>query len=288
MGEKWKELYKTEDLKKLQGIELEMLKDFLKVCEKLKINGILYGGTLLGAVKYKGFIPWDDDVDLALLRDDYECFIKEADKYLDDKYVIQTPYNESKSPFPYAKMRLKGTKYMDYPVRNLPIESGIYIDIYPIDKIPDDEEKRQQQFNEVRKLMRLYVNRQRPTWDMEPNTIKGFLRKTAKWTLHKYAKLHSQQFFIEKIDRCMKRYNGEKTKRYAALNSPNYDNIYLNLLPLEKGIFEGVEVNLPGDYRTHLKMRYGNIDELPPEEERYGHEPYILDFGKYEKGNAYL
>lgn len=81
----------------------------------------------------------------------------------------------------------------------------------------------------------------------------------------------------------MTKYNKYDSKRYAALNSPNYDNIYLNLYPIQNKKFDELTVKVPGDYKTHLKMRYGDYSALPPEEKRVGHIPYILDFGeKYE------
>ena len=271
--------YSTDELKKLQSIEKFMLKDFIAACKQLNIQYVLYGGTLLGAVKYNGFVPWDDDVDVALLREDYEVFIKEADNLLKDKYIIQTPHNCPLSPFPYTKIRKKGTCFVDYSSRNVPIDNGIYIDVYPIDKIPDNEILRRKQFNRARRNILLYVYRQMPLYDNEPKTVKGIVRRIAKWSIYKALRMLPQKLYADNIDRAMTIYNGSNTDRYAALNSPNYQNIYLHLFPLETGTFEGMEVCLPGDYHTHLTMRYGDYSGLPPEDKRYGHIPYKLDFG---------
>ena len=76
----------------------------------------------------------------------------------------------------------------------------------------------------------------------------------------------------------MTMYNDKPCDRYAALNSPNYNNIYVALYPLEEGVFEGIKVKLPGNYQDHLTRRYGDYSNLPPEGERIGHVPYKLEY----------
>lgn len=282
MTEQWQKLYTKEQLERLQKIELENLRTFITVCEKLNVIYFVYGGTLLGVEKYQGLIPWDDDIDVAMPRDCYEKFIKEAYKYLPEDYFIQSPYNEKKCPYPYTKLRRKKTEYVEYSNRNVDIETGIYIDIYPVDKIPNDEKLRKKQFRKTRKWILFYVCRQVPLYDRKIAGKFGIVKRILKFVVCKFLKIFSQKYCIDKIDHYMKMYNSNDCKRYAALNSPNYENIYENLYPLEKGMFEGMEVNLPGSYQDHLKKRYGDYSQLPPEEERYGHVPYILNLGDFE------
>lgn len=279
MSEKWKQYYTDAQIKRIQEIELELLKEFIRICQELNLEYVVYGGTLLGVEKYDGFIPWDDDVDVALPRNSYNRFVSEADRYLSDKYYIQTPYNCVKSPYPYTKLRKRGTKYVEYSNRNVDIETGIYIDIYPIDRIPDDEQKRKQQFKKVNKWIHLYVYRQVPLYDRKSDSISGKLKNTGKWIVCHITKVLSQQYCIKKIDHYMTMYDKSLTTRYAALNSPNYNNIYEELYPLKTGLFEGLSVNIPGDYKEHLKKRYGDYSGLPDEDKRIGHVPYILDLG---------
>ena len=84
MNEKWREVYTIEQIKNIQNLELKNLKILQDVCSKININFFLYGGSLIGAVRHKGFVPWDDDLDIAMLRPDYEKFVKEAPKHLPD------------------------------------------------------------------------------------------------------------------------------------------------------------------------------------------------------------
>ncbi len=278
--EKWEKYYTKEQLDSLQKIELENLRVFIEVCRKLNLEYFVYGGTLLGVEKYQGMIPWDDDIDVAMPRESYKKFLKYAADILPDEYLIQSPYNCPKSPYPYIKLRRKGTKFIEYVNRNLDVKTGIYIDIYPVDRIPDDENLRRQQFKNVRKWILIYVIRQSRLYDKKEAGIKGLVRTLGKRILTYLLKIFPAQFCSKKIDYYMTLYNDTETQRYAALNSPNYDNIYLHLYPLQKGMFNGIEVNIPGDHKTHLKMRYGDYSSLPPEEKRCGHVPYILDLGE--------
>ena len=283
MDEKWKKYYTNKQLCLIQSIEIENLRVFIEVCKKMNLEYFVYGGTLLGVEKFNGLIPWDDDIDVALPRESYDRFTKEAHNYLPTEYFIQNPYNCPTCPYPYTKLRRKGTKYVEYANRNVKIDTGIYIDIYPVDRIPDDEKSRKTQFRKVQKWIHIYVWRQSPLYDRPVPGIMGPIKRVCKWIICNSLKVFPQKYCSNKIDYYMTMYNKTTTKRYAALNSPNYDNIYLNLYPLQKGLFEGLEVNIPGDYKTHLKMRYGDYSELPPPEERIGHVPYILDFGELEE-----
>ena len=107
------------------------------------------------------------------------------------------------------------------------------------------------------------------------------IKNIARFVLSHIMKVIPQKYFIGKIDRIMTRYNHVQTERKGNLFYPRPANVFYNLFPLQDGVFEGMPVKLPGDWDRHLRLRYGNYMEFPPEEERIGHIPYILDFGKY-------
>ena len=281
MEELWKKYYTSEQLKRLQKIELDNLRVFIEVCKKLELTYFVYGGTLLGVEKYSGFIPWDDDIDVALPRESYDKFVNYASNYLPEGYFIQNPYNCPNCPYPYTKLRRRGTAFVEYTNRNVKIETGVYIDIYPVDVIPDDETLRKKQFKRVRKWILIYLCRQTPLYDRKVPGRLGFLKRVVKWVICHALKGFPQQYCAERIDHYMKMYNGTDNKRFAALNSPNYNNFYIKLFPLEKARFEDVDVFIPGNWKEHLKMRYGDYTNLPPEDERCGHVPYILDLGDF-------
>ena len=126
-------------LREVQLIQLNML---LKVDEICRLNNIRYyliGGSALGAVRHKGFIPWDDDVDIGMFRRDYDQFLDIADKFLDNKYFLQTNRTDPDYHGPYAKLRANNTTYIEKVSRSLgaKIHQGIFIDIFPLDNVPD-------------------------------------------------------------------------------------------------------------------------------------------------------
>ncbi|MGA8943802.1 MAG: LicD family protein [Thermoactinomyces sp.] len=128
-----------ETVKQLQKKEFEILREFDKAARKMGLPYTLSSGTLLGAVRHGGFIPWDDDADVAMLREDYERFLKEGQKYLPDYLFIQ--HYETDPDFPHNFIKLLDTRtvLVEHTTSRLNIKRGVFIDIFPIDRIPDNK-----------------------------------------------------------------------------------------------------------------------------------------------------
>lgn len=277
--EKWAEVYTKEQLKRLQQLELQELKVVKRVCDQLNIKFILYGGTLLGAFKYKGFIPWDDDVDIAMDRDSYEKFITEAPKLLPSDYVLQNLYTDPKSPYSYTKLRLKGTRCIEYGNHLLNIEQGIYMDIYPIDDIPDDDKLYRDHFAKLQKLFDVIYTRQ-----CLHHAEKGrfyLLKEIKRIAYYCFYRLIPISYYRNKQQKEMTKYNGRGNSRKTCWHYPKLSNYYEQYYPLKEIQYEGETYYAPFDTESHLRRRYGNIDELPPVEKRLGHQVFILDFGVF-------
>ena len=103
------EIMDKKTLRKVQLVQLEIAKEIARICEENKINYYLIGGTLLGAIRHKGFIPWDDDLDIGMIRSDYEKFMQIAPKCLDDKYALIDWKSDLIYPHPMGKIIKKGT-----------------------------------------------------------------------------------------------------------------------------------------------------------------------------------
>ena len=125
-----------ETLRKLQLEELEILKRFVRICDKHGLRYYLVGGTLLGAVRHRGFIPWDDDIDVAMMRSDYECFAEICQKELGAEYFYQSPETDPYYFLTYAKIRKNGTLAYEERFRNSKFNKGVFIDIIPLDHSP--------------------------------------------------------------------------------------------------------------------------------------------------------
>lgn len=122
-------------MEKLRIIEVDILDEVVRICNKYDINYYLAYGTLIGAVRHKGFIPWDDDIDIWMFREDYDRFAKIAEKELSEKYYYQDWHKEKEYPYNFAKVRLNDTVVLQKPITKLNIHHGIYIDIFPLDNI---------------------------------------------------------------------------------------------------------------------------------------------------------
>ena len=124
----------------LKEIQLDLLKKFINACEKLNLEYYIIAGTLIGAIRHKGFIPWDDDIDVAMKRKDYNVFIKRAQEFLpQEDYFVQTSASDPEWPMNYCKLRNSKTTFVECSVKKLHINHGVYIDIFPLDYYPEDE-----------------------------------------------------------------------------------------------------------------------------------------------------
>lgn len=126
-------------MNKLQKEQLEIVMEVDRICKKHKINYLMDAGTMLGAVRHKGFIPWDDDLDICMLRKDYDKFSEIVDKELDGKYFYQTNKTDKNFGFFFAKIRKNNTLYLEEMAINNKSHSGIFIDIFPIDNNSDNK-----------------------------------------------------------------------------------------------------------------------------------------------------
>ena len=145
-------------MKEIWSVELEILKEFDRVCDTMHLKYFLDSGTLLGAVRDGRFIPWDDDIDVIMLRDDYDKLVEDRGKSFSQEYFFQCAYTDIEYPRGHAQLRKKGTCAMiPYESAYVKFNQGIFIDIFVLDGISPDKEKLKQQFVEKNKLLK-YLN----------------------------------------------------------------------------------------------------------------------------------
>ena len=127
------------ELRELQLYKLEILKDITNICDRHRLKYFLYGGTLLGCVRHNGYIPWDDDVDIALLWDDYIRLLKVLKKDSPKKYFVQNLWTEKNFPCLWTQIRVNGTTSMPIELKGLKIHWGICIDVFPLISVSDND-----------------------------------------------------------------------------------------------------------------------------------------------------
>ena len=273
--------YNKTELKTLQQIEIEMLMQIKKICEQNNIEYFLLGGTALGAQRHEGFIPWDDDIDIGMTRDNYNKFLKITSHIKLDGYFIQTPETDSNTPFPYVKFRKNNTKFIEWCNRNIDMHQGIYIDIFPYDNIPDSEDLRYKQFKKVQILSKMYTWRQTPDISHSSQSIFDIIKSLSRKLVYLTLRIIPRKILIRALDKELNRYNKEDTLSRSCLFFPKYMVEYMTndtLYPLKMKSFEGDKYPVPGDIDNYLKTHYGDYMKLPPIEQQIGHRPYKVEF----------
>jgi len=271
-------LLSGKQLDRLKQLELMILQDIHTFCVEHNIKYYLVGGTLLGAVRHKGFIPWDDDIDIGMFREDYDRFLKLCCAELPQKYYIQSYENEKQFWLPFAKVRLNGTVFDETATKHLPSHKGIYIDIFPIDNVKREASFFQTAQADIVKYLKI-ANYSRQ------GIAKELSFKTK--VLCAASKVCSVSRINRHINSLMKAYNKKPTDYCVNLGS-NYSykkqtmpkDYYGEpvLLP-----FEGNQFFAPKQYQEVLTKIYGDYMKLPPEDKRVSlHYIERIDFGEYE------
>ena len=125
-----------EQFRRMQLTELDMLVEFDRVCRENNLAYVLFGGSLLGAIRHQGYIPWDDDADIGMLREDYDCFKKHLNELNPSICYFQDHDTDPEYRWGYGKLRRTGTKYIRVGQEHLKCKTGIFVDVFPMDDIP--------------------------------------------------------------------------------------------------------------------------------------------------------
>ena len=264
------------DLRTLQLFELEMLKDVKKVCEAQGLTYYLYSGTLLGAVRHRGFIPWDDDIDIAMPYDDFLRFLEVGQQALGDRYFLQTTDTDESFQFGYARVRRNGTTM----IREWECEGGhhgVWIDVFPLISVGGKADVR------LKKLLIPLAN----TLCMTQEAFclgRDWMCKTTGRT--KVALISLLRKLLGKRRKRVAKWI--RRKLYSQTGKANCAEAWGSItavVPAEafRGgpvslPFEDDEFRVPPDYDCVLRHKYGNYMELPPEDKRRGnHGDMVID-----------
>lgn len=228
---------------------LEILKVTVELCEKHNLRYVLAYGTLLGAVRHRGFIPWDDDMDIVMPRDDFEKFKEIAIKELPNPYFFQDYTTDEEYPSTIVKVRDSSTTFVENGYRHLKkMNHGIWVDIFIAD------------YYKPRRMAKLHHTTAR--------IFKRLLLKrvdAGKNLLSTFCRILPRRWMFKQCDHQLKKM-GYKTQEKCLILNGIYDvSIFNDTIPAQ---FEGIKVRIPREYDKLLTQMYGNYMQLPPENDR--------------------
>ena len=258
------------DLKEHQSIMLNILKEFDSFCKKNDLNYFLDAGTLLGAVRHHGFIPWDNDADVCMPRPDFNKFIELMEKSnhkLNDYLIIEKPEDSIHTFYKIGDIR---TKLVEYPDGVTPFEDHVYIDLFVKDGLPSDLKKAERICKKSEKLglWHWFLNRTIYKWISGRNIFKKIIGVFTKvFVKDKTAAYKKQKKFIQSInikypyEQCEWVTTLSNGEFYRKCKRSNFDNYLLM-------DFEGTKLRVPSGYDDWLKVLYGEDYMTPPPKEK--------------------
>lgn len=218
---------KEINIRDLQLAELEILKEFIRVCKELNLKYFLDSGTLLGCVRHGGFIPWDDDIDVSMPREDYEILLEKGQDILNKKYFLQTYKTEFEYTNTFAKIRNSETTFIESTVQNLNINHGVYIDIFPFDGYNSKDKIHNIRFKVISILHKIYFSSRYVL--RNPERLKIKIMKILQKVLNIVYRNKSNQDLLEKENNIAKKYKYEKSKYVCcySFNTPSPSKHYI-------------------------------------------------------------
>lgn len=261
----------TEKRKKVWAVLLDLLIKFDSVCKKHGLIYYLTDGTLLGAIRHKGFIPWDDDIDVAMPRVDYEI-LKTLGKEFSNPYFLQTPYTDSGYFYSFLKIRNSNTTGLSKAFMYQGFNDGLFLDVFPMDAV--DLEKGEEVYNRLRQLCvsnSAYMKLSNPNYSV--TELENLRLMASKDPLKTY----------EEICRLATQFNGNQENwisHWVSTISPYSRRVWYRE-DFEKVLlwdFEEMRFPVPQGYDRYLKIVYGDYSQLPPVEKRgLKHDNAIFD-----------
>lgn len=272
-------------LKELQDSLLLMFLDVKKVCDDNDIDYMMSGGTLLGTIRHKGFIPWDDDIDIMMLRSEYEKFKLAFKKTLKDKYILAEPLSDKKYFSKFPKIYKKGTTYVEIPTAGVDGFDMLFMDIFIVENIPNSkvlQKIKSKIYNFAFRGASVCIDYLFPSpviiekakINLKVSNYYNFRRKLGALFSH----IGGIYFYLGICERMAR---SKKQSKY--LGVPSAISYEREILPREiftkltTGYFCGYEVKIPADYDRYLSNLYGNYMEIPSEEKREVHVAYKVE-----------
>lgn len=260
----------------LRGIQLEQLKYIDQICRENGIEYTLAGGSLIGAIRHGGYIPWDDDIDIELTRPHYDHLISVLMNQLPNEKYALLHYKVRETYLPFAKLYDTRTSFTS-KIDNLNRGTGVFLDIFPMDILPDNEEERQLFKKEfLKKAIQLTASNPHGLDFASSSKKIYFWGKLVLWMPQHIRFYGKYRILAEKLDKFMQKYSNSDNQLISYLYTGYKKAIFPKDIweEYEDVKFEGLIARKLKNHEAYLTRQYGDYMKLPPENERVNHDYY--------------
>lgn len=278
--------YKEQELQKLQEALYETLSEVKRICDKYDIRYFVTGGTAIGAYFWGKILPWDDDVDVGMMRPDYERFAEVAQAEMGDRFFLQTPKTEPHTPFYFMKVRMNGSRFSEATFRHIKMHQGIYVDIFPFDKIPRQRWLERLQQRVVFFLNGLFIATEIWQWkhcghcDIPEPRKRGWLPCFFTRLLITLLSKRALYTIMYKVQTA---FNGSKGQVMKNIITKGERVPVEDIEQAQTVTLGSLQVCAPRDLLLYLNNHYGFVRKDIPDEMKISHRPEELVFPNYEQ-----
>ena len=275
--------YTTQELENLRKIQLEIMCEIDAICQKNNIEYVLDSGTALGAARHKGFIPWDDDMDISMMRENYDRFIAVCKDALPENLLLYNYESCDNQAGLFAKICMKGTKFYTAETVQARFDQGIFVDIFPIDALSSNAQVATKQLRKCKfwqSVSYLYAS----SHIVVPH--KGFIGSVEKFIAklaHAFLKLFfTRRQIVANFNKWAKMANHQNITPDTRVAAMSYSQFVFEKScwdNCDSAPFEGFKFPIPSNMNSYLEVLYGESwREFPPEDKRRNHAPMLLQF----------
>ena len=273
--------YTEDELTRLHEDLYGILAEIIRVCDKCHIPYFIIGGTAIGALYWEGIIPWDDDIDIGFTRENYDRFLRVAPQEMRKPYSLQWMGTDPKTPFYFAKVRKDNTLFVEKDFKDLPIHHGIYIDVFPFDKVPANAALQAAQRVLCNFLNCCFMGKDIWLWkymrkcEIEKPHNRGIIPCFCNWLVDV---CFSKRTIYNMLCKAQSIFNAFPMRDYNMVLMKRDQISVKSISHPQQMKFGPLTVTAPSDLETYLRHHYNNLRKVLPKEEQMNHRPYYLSF----------
>ncbi|MCD8304970.1 MAG: LicD family protein [Prevotellaceae bacterium] len=273
--------YTEEELLRLHEELYGILEEIVRVCSKLGIPYFILGGSAIGAFFWQGIIPWDDDIDIGMTRGNYERFLRQAPAELGEDYFLQWQGTDPHTPFYFAKVRKRGTLFVESKFSRLPIHHGIYVDVFPFDRVPDNQCLQRAHRGLCNFLNCCFIGKELWMWrhcgkcEIPDPSSRPWLPCLMTRLVDALLTKRAVYRILSALQACFNRW---QTTYYNMVLMPRDHIAVASIESPQQVRFGRLTVTAPSDLETYLRHHYKNLRRHIPKQEQQNHRPALLSF----------